>query len=402
VRLSRLALSLFITLILSVSPTLAQTDASSWTLVDERRMEANGAPYQISPDGDWLAGPGSERGTVCVWAIETLDETCSPKLVPLIHPGSIRWSPDSTAVAFGMHAKSLTMRSDIYIYELDAGAITNLTENQPGVDGDEPGETLFSHYWNPAWSPDGQDLAFTEITHDASGEETVRLVTTPRSGGEILERAVLGDSDSSITDSPISWQEDGTVILSIWSMEGEDPANGIWRVTPDGNLSQVLVADEASGVWLPYLVDVSADGARASMYSVGAYAQDNVGPGTTFFVVDLATGEAQSWEEILGLDLNVSIAESPEGTGVLISAPVFSPDGSSAVFMTRMANDSVDVHVMNEDGSVVRLTTIPPFEGKLSENETFLAGTPPNLSWADNNTVLALTDYDTVILTLEP
>jgi WD40 repeat protein len=402
VRLFRLALSLFTALFLSVPSVLAQSDTSSWSLVNERHIELAGAPYQISPDGQWLAGPGSERGTLCVWAIETLDETCSPKLVPLIHPGSIRWSPDSTAVAFGMHAKSPTMRSDIYIYEMDAGTITNLTENQPGVDGDEPGETLFSHYWNPAWSPDGQNLAFTEITHDASGEETVRLVTTPRSGGEILEIAVLGDSDSSITDSPISWQDDDTVILSIWDVEGEDPANGIWHVAPDGDLSQVLVADEASGVWLPYLMDVTEDGTRASMYSLGAYAQDNVGPGTTFFVIDLTTGEAQSWEEVLGLDLNVSIAESPEGTGVLISAPVFSPDGSSAVFMTRMADDSVDVQVMNDDGSVERLTTIPPFEGKLSENETFLAGTAPNLSWADNNTVLALTDYDAVILTLEP
>jgi hypothetical protein len=56
---------------------------------------------------------------------------------------------------------------------------------------------------------------------------------------------------------------------------------------------------------------------------------------------------------------------------------------------------------MNPDSSVEHLTTIPPYEGKISENATFLAGTGPNLVWADNNTVLALTPYNAVLLTLE-
>ncbi|MDQ4100382.1 MAG: hypothetical protein M3121_07770, partial [Chloroflexota bacterium] len=158
---------------------------AGWRVAEERPLEVNGEPATLSPDGEWLAGLGSAR-EFCVWAIETLEAPCAREELS-IREETIVWAPDSSAVAFALNAATQLIDSDIYVFEVGAGELHNLTDDGledidllGGEEGDEP--YLIDDV--PAWSPDSQSLVFARTRWVQEGQPTTTMVRIAREGGE--------------------------------------------------------------------------------------------------------------------------------------------------------------------------------------------------------------------------
>ncbi len=384
-------------------PALAQTSGdAAWHVRDEQRIEVDGTPLALSPDGTWIDGLGPERGTFCVWEVETLEPTCEGELRTPVLERSVTWAPDSTAVAFSLDTPLVFRDSDIYVFEVEAGTLENLTEDDPdgtGADdlqlGDDAREEIPVDLY-PAWSPDSRDLIFARTMWGGEGDYETLLMTIPRSGGESEEVAPITPNFPLSVVSPMVWQEDGTILLAIWPGETDDPQNGIWRVSQDGDFQRVIPGAADDEVPLPLLADVTSDGERASIVSLPGLGSDPVQPGTVFYELAIEEGEVQPWEEVLDLETEQAAAYQDDSTGVLAAPPVFSPDDSAVAFMTRTTDNAMHVSIL--DGTEISrdIYTITA-----AEETTDTLSVKPSIAWSENNTLLVISASGTVLLTVE-
>jgi dipeptidyl aminopeptidase/acylaminoacyl peptidase len=117
-----------------------------------------------------------------------------------IRRASLSWSPDGRQLAF-IGAQGGTS-ADLYVYSLDAGKITRLS--------DEPGQA-----YNPSWSPSGESIFFPSVRHFGTG------------AGYTMEAAWIARADGggvgllyepmSMGEEVVDWIDDETVWLYSWS-----------------------------------------------------------------------------------------------------------------------------------------------------------------------------------------
>ncbi|MGH2674483.1 MAG: hypothetical protein ACRDKA_03540 [Actinomycetota bacterium] len=185
----------------------------------------------------------------------------------------------------------------------------------------------------PAWSPDGDVLAFVSGTVEAS-EPELWLVNADGSGARPIVRA-----PQIVADSAPAWSPDGERIAFIAS---ERRGSAVWSVRPDGTDARRIL----EGSWRQ--LSWSPDGTRLVLIGFRGKAGD---PG--LFVVR-ANG--------VGL---VRLASFED----LVAFPTWSPDGTRIAFMALDPADqgldyAYDVFAMNADGTgLTRVTTWEGFDG---------------------------------------
>jgi Tol biopolymer transport system component len=230
----------------------------------DRRLVADGAPDQAwipawSPDGQWIAytvsptsdaaagpaapepnappgalGPPSSTVGASIWLVRpdgSEKRRLSPEGTDAF--GAV-WSPQGDRVAYLVAQDGGT--SDIHVASFADSALSNdvtLVADQ-------------ANDWGPAWSPDGELLAFVS---DRSGND--EIWTAPSGGGEPTQLTDEGGGDWVPAYSPdgsrIAFVSDRTGNAEVWSMapDGTDPRNlsnqpfhfdGTWSVSwsPDG------------------------------------------------------------------------------------------------------------------------------------------------------------------------
>jgi len=400
-------LALALGVALAGTPALAQTPADdAWTVTNEQRIEVEGIPLTLSPDGAWIAGVGEERTTFCVWEVATLDPTCDGGFgTPITHQ-SIVWSPDSTAVAFSLDAPILLRDSDIYVFEVADGAVTDLTPDDPdGTGADQirmdqskmDAPVPIDLY--PAWSPDSQELVFARTMWGSEEEPGTTLMTIPRAGGEPEEVLTLKPAEPMLIFSPIVWQADGTILFSDWRVDRSDPQAGLWRLSTEVGLDQVFPT-AGSAVPGALIADVTADGTRASVVSMLNRGQFMLEPGTIYFDVDLTDGTAEPWETQFGLETDPVKVYQTGSDGLLAAPPVFSPDDAALAFVTRTVDDEVHLWIVDAAGVHANVFTVAPDP---DADEAAMAGSTlgPRVEWASNGTALILSNAGIVLVTLE-
>lgn len=168
-------------------------------------------------------GRTSDPRATNIWMVDV----ATGELTQLTYGGADtrpNWSPDGTRILFGRPAidtsgdgfVTVTDEADIYVLDLASKEETKLTDTP------EFGE------FNFAWSPDGQEIAYTSTRRDVNGDGSVNLNDSenlfliPAAGG--TER--LLNLRGKAVFSP-SWSPDGRYIL-VLVVEG-DGQNTIWR-----------------------------------------------------------------------------------------------------------------------------------------------------------------------------
>lgn len=314
-----------------------------------------------SPDGTRVAftTAASTRGAIA--SLELASGAVSTIAEGLVVPGRASWSPDGRSIVYAARTAA-TRTSDIYLLTLDRpDRPVNLTNSL--FDDEEP-----------AWSPDGERIAFTR-TSDGNSEVFVMLAN--------------GAAQTRLTSSPgfdgePSWSPDGAQIVfrsdrggkpGIYVMDdsGRDvqalspglvaerlPA---WQPAPDAVVGDQLLFTTGFGGALRQIALVNANGTgRHSLVSEPdhdatmatwspdgswfAFASDRDGT-YDIFVSPADGGAAANLTDHPGKDLY----------------PAWSPDGTRIAFES-FRDGNWDVFVMNSDGSgLVNLTNNPASDG---------------------------------------
>ncbi len=307
--------------------------AAAWTVDGVDVVGVEGSPVTMSPDGAMVAGIGPEH-QLCVWDLPALDVTCEEPSERNINPGSIVWSPDGTAIAYTLDAFLRGDESDLFMYELETGVSTNLTDD--GVEGslfssDDDAPMLVDVM--PTWTHDGQSLLFVRSDFTTDDPDT-DLMTISREGGEPVLLETVSDYPFAIF-TRMHLLADGSLVYSLGPGNLDDPDTGIWLRTPDGDHRQVLAGDSSTDFPLPIVTDVhEGDGTvLVAAYSYPALAQLDL-DAPLAFVLDLGTGD------VMPLELD----DPPRQIGPTI----FSPDGAT-LFSVALGGEG-DALVISHDG----------------------------------------------------
>lgn len=123
----------------------------------------------------------------------------------------IAWSPDSKVIAYTCKKKAdkdyaLSTNSDIYLYHLNNGTTTNLTEGMMGYDQ------------NPAFSPDGKKIAWESMERDGYEADKLRLFMADLSTGKKEDCSAGFDQN---VQSPV-WSADSKTIWLISDIHATD------------------------------------------------------------------------------------------------------------------------------------------------------------------------------------
>jgi Tol biopolymer transport system component len=190
-----------------------------------KRDEEPGALYVMDRDGSGaraLVGP-----------------TTDPCLCTLA--GQARWSPDGQTIAFPIRSDGTESR--IYVMGADGSGLRQL--------GHETGSWIET---DPAWSPDGDQIAFNRWQRDDAGDWQVRAIgIVPLTGGPVGSLGVAPASEGAL----IEWSPDGRSILSL-----PRTLIGAFASFPDGEGSAAR----------PVIIDPVDGSSRQIDWSVGSVA----------------------------------------------------------------------------------------------------------------------------------
>ena len=242
--------------------------------------------------------------------------SCSP--VPLVPPG---------------HDIAFRRDGEVYLLGADGTTAVNLTNN-PGFDG------------YPAWSPDGQTIAFSS---DGSGSSQVYLMNADGSGqtqltsGGGIHPAWSPDGSRiafSANEQIHVMNSDGSAITRLTTTAGNTPA---W--SPDGT----RIAFMGGGDFETDIFVMNADGSDVARLTTvpGIDANPDWSPDGT----KIAFNSDRSGERHIHI-------MNPDGTGVTQLtfgnhsdiAPAWSPEGSKIAFHSSR-NGNARLYMMNPDGT---------------------------------------------------
>ena len=270
-----------------------------------------------------------------LWLVDglTLGERYTPTPGPTPQRGTGRPAPRLE----GQIVFQVSSGGDLYLIRADGSGLRRLTD---GLD--------------PAWSPDGKQIAFTRwrtpwglylIRPDGSGEE--RVVD----GVQLKEAA---------------WSPDGKKLAFTVNRGSGEPMTlcffGFCFSLPPFSAAQMWTADLESGSFLSLPLDDKA--VHAPTWSPDGHR------------IVYAGDQGLAW-----IDLDTMEKGRFEGGSAWDTSPTFSPDGKQIAFMSRVHN-RWEVWIMNADGSGRR---------RLTWSDPRLADPPSNVApaWSPDGQYLA-------------
>lgn len=259
-----------------------------------------------SPDGRLIAFRRQSAGGGGIYLVPSLggSERKISELVGSVTFKSLDWSPNAKFLA-SSEQPSLALPPRIFLLAVDTG------EKKPLTSG--PFDVC------PAFSPDGESLLFTSMSH---------LYRVPVAGGG-PRRAIYDDDIESASGV---WTADGTEIIFTGDLYG---GGGLFRVNAQGGKPQPL----SPGGQFGFYPSISRQGHRL-VYSEQTYDTD-----------------------IWRFDLSPALNGTPPALTRLISSsrredtPHFSPDGKRIVFSSNRSGHW-EIWVCDSDGrNSVQLTS---------------------------------------------
>ncbi len=366
------------------------TPAAEISVAEQREIEIDGVRIiSLSPDGTTVVAgkpmAGFEHGELCTFDVAMLAEKACADLSGLVaglRTEDVVWSPDSTKIAFAERSFITFQDGDLWVMDAASGELTNVTDD--GVEGGvsllnppDPDITEYFFDVNPAWSPDGQSIAFSRSTWRDGDWQGNEIAVVPIAGGTPRTIAQVTPDVPGVVYFGIDWQSDGSrLFYNVNYPDTSDRRNGIWVMDTDGQNARQVAGTTDSELGPPSVVQVAPEGDRLLAFYVAAAAQ-NAQRGPHYAIVDAASGEATP--------LTIQDPDAPEFA--FAGLATLSPDGSKVLYVSRQTEPENQVFLRDlPDGDEVRLV-----DG-LSRAFTVAYGLVP--TWASDGSVLMNSDLN--------
>ncbi len=140
------------------------------------------------------------------------DEPYESPMKPFGGVESFAWAPDGKQLIYVSRKKvgmeyAVSTNSDLYCYDIESKTTTNLTEGMMGYDT------------TPAYSPDGNYIAWLSMEHDGYESDKNRIFILDRTSGEKIDLTI----DWDYTADAIAWNKDSKSIYFIAAHQGVTP-----------------------------------------------------------------------------------------------------------------------------------------------------------------------------------
>jgi TolB protein len=285
-----------------------------------------------SPDGEFIYFVSDRDGDSDVWRMQS-DGSDLQNLTAddLDDNGTIAISPDNQFLAYtSTRVEDDILMSDLWLMSLQDDITINISALLPD-------DVVASG--SPAWSPDGETVAFLATTEDRR---------------DIVIYELAGETVNNLTEDidrepafAFAWKQDGTGFLtSFLRMPEEAPV--LW---------QLSLTDRAITPFIPDLDDLT--GCEFPVIN-----KIVLSPKAEHFVMEIF---CRAWDDktklfLVQMDDKTTILltdEQPVSTGL---NPAWSPDGSQIAFNTSPTGSESDVYVLDitDDALQVNLTADIP------------------------------------------
>jgi Tol biopolymer transport system component len=329
--------------------TLLSADPTGAAAQDALHVESS-TPIEIpdsrivalSPDGRSLAVTDDGIDELCVYDVATLARGACASLSPLrsdLRVEDVRWSPDSSRLAFAEQAFREFRDGDLWVMETATGVLTNLTED--GYDGNLLGSDLpadappFSVDVSPAWSPDGSQIAFSRSSYVDGEPAGNQLVVLNLASGDVQTLVEVTDREPGVIYYGVVWSAGGeTISYTVFHVDREDPANGVYVVPADGG-TPTMVASWEPTLGAPAAAGITPDGSAVLISYPAAIAALRSGDAPSYYAV------ARGGDVIPILPVGTGA-----GSGVFVMLAVLSPDGATLLFAQRDLAAGVQLFAM--------------------------------------------------------
>ena len=191
-----------------------------------------------SPNGKWIAFVSDREGSQDIYRMN-VDGCNLIRLTDQGHNASPAWSPDSQLITFD---SDMEENHSIYVMNADGGQLKQLTEDLPLW----PGCT---------WSPDGKQIAFVAGNF---GVEAVNIFTIDVNGENLNK---LTDMDNGFRAGNPAWSPDGNwIAYSVAEVDAwPNPANGFNLIFGDSTIYVIDTKGNDDGKPLEATSGLSSD-----------------------------------------------------------------------------------------------------------------------------------------------
>lgn len=277
---------------------------------------------------------------------------CQPSLIPLDRPRPANPAADGTIAYALTHHRGLW--TVLFAYE-DGSEATNITH------------AFRQFYWDPAFSPDGTQLAFAT---KAVGADAPWHIGVIQSDGTRVRSITPDENERS---SRPAWSPDGQRLVFQSTRHKQDSWN-IWVIDSDGSNMEQLTDDPAAAmapVWSP-------DGNSIAFHSYrdgngNIYVMQTDGTHQRRLTNHLANDTDPDWSPDGTQIAFQSSRDTPDGCGMNVwvmdadgsnlrnltghtdctrsGAPAWSPDGTQLVFQSYRRGNERSLYVIDADGT---------------------------------------------------